>query len=92
MILINKTELEDKIERYCQPCRKSKNFHPLDCFDCKARSIIRIIDSIEEHTEFVALHIWVVVHISYALTLISQIMIGVVLMTVGDAMIVGENF
>lgn len=53
MILINKTELEDKIEQYCQPCRKSKNFHPLDCFDCKAHSIINIIDSIEEHTEFV---------------------------------------
>lgn len=53
MILIDKTELKDKIEQYCQPCRKSKNFDSLDCFDCKAHSIINIIDSIEEHTELV---------------------------------------
>ena len=53
MILINKTELEEEIERYCKPCRKSKDFHPLDCLDCKVHSIIHIIDSIEEHTEFV---------------------------------------
>ncbi len=54
MILIDKINLEEQIDKYyCQGCRKSKNFNSLDCIGCKVHSIVKLINDVKTFDEFV---------------------------------------
>ena len=54
MILIDKIDLEERIEKYyCQSCRRSKNFNPMNCVGCKVHLIVGLINNVKAFDEFV---------------------------------------